>query len=325
VRAIQNDSGITVHAKQREGILNAIQRTLTTGDYGLSQRAVSKWYRGMVRSAGGWRPPQEQVLESLHYNRGSISSLVSQAPQHVKGLLNSTARETLTRHGDKNYGLKMLVHDWKQDTIWLGLPRRQRARAIARVHKVQVAALRRLASRPDPDGRLAAAAVSGFVRHSGLMDVVSRSLGLPMLEVYDPRANFDATMAQAAQILQRAYMKGAAGKTGGTNVTSFFGGLGGAKKVKKGTSDFIWKGKDGLLNKKQIYFSSKRWGAGKKDRLLQGYRKQKDKRFQIRDPHDLGRLLKDPPLVVNPPKSKGMQTTPKLKKDCWAGNCNVQL
>ncbi|MCC6747619.1 MAG: hypothetical protein IT371_08180 [Deltaproteobacteria bacterium] len=159
----------------REAAVNAIQRSLITGHYGLPPSALVAWCGELFR-ANYLRGPVEDRLAALHYNR-PFGKLWASAPAFVKGTLASAeARTRLEEATQTNLGARLLLHDWKHDTTWLGLNRPQRVRALERVHRAQRAALVDVARGVEVDK-----CVRRFVRESGLVEEVGRSLGIPDL------------------------------------------------------------------------------------------------------------------------------------------------
>lgn len=168
VRAINTRHG---SAEQRTAWLNALQRGLITGHYGIGPETLRSWHGARFRNTKTTDDEAESLV-NLHYNRPNYL-LMQQLPRDLREKLPQRVANAITNAADQNYGLKMLLHDWSADTIWLALPKPQRAAAKQRVIDAQRVALKWMT-----DGDSIENALKFFVRRSELLEVVARSLGI---------------------------------------------------------------------------------------------------------------------------------------------------
>lgn len=151
--------------------VDAVQKGLLSGKYGLKRSAFQGWHDAAV-GEGGVRA-QGNALSRLHYNR-PVRELIESAPDDVKAALRGGAGNRIRAEGEKAYGLKMLVHDWSADPALAGDTAGQK-----RIRTAQIKALGRLAAGGD-----AHQVTLEFVKGSGLYDTFAKSIGMddPALE-----------------------------------------------------------------------------------------------------------------------------------------------
>jgi hypothetical protein len=151
----------------RERWLDAIQRTLASGDYGLPRSSWRRWMATRLPEEPGARG---DALAALHYNR---SDVLETAPKELLDMLTPALRDKLEAHGSEDYALRMLVHDWSRDSLWLALPEARRAAAQAEIRRAQRRALAKLRN-----GNPSHEVVREFASTSGLLEHAARSLGM---------------------------------------------------------------------------------------------------------------------------------------------------
>jgi hypothetical protein len=164
-----NRSETVAQRSVRETWLDSMQRSLNTGHWGINKSELDSW----AKNKAGNNP--EGAVVRLHYN-SDMGSLLARVP---RALLNEAkaVRARIGALAEKNYAAKMLIHDWSGDTSFLALPAAERDPARARVVNAQRRALKAMAT-PRAD---VPSIIKTFIRESGLLDVVGRSLGMDAL------------------------------------------------------------------------------------------------------------------------------------------------
>jgi hypothetical protein len=168
----------TMSAERREAWLDTIQLSLATGHLGIARRDLQGWYAQQLGERAGQVWAENRMLGRLHYNR-PLGELLVDAPVHVKRELNDHSIAYLKKHAGKNYGLKMLLHDWRNDTIWLGLSESDRSKALRRVESAQKRALSNVGF--SEDGKV----IRTFILLARLVPAVQRSLGFELVKRFD--------------------------------------------------------------------------------------------------------------------------------------------
>jgi hypothetical protein len=150
---------------------NAVQKGVLTGSYGIPRAAAGEWHERHVGSGPRTLDRQNEVLARLHYNRG-VDNLLADAHATLRPLLTPQVTHVLDEYGEKNYGVKMLVHDWSDDPALGG-----DTAAQAQVLAAQQHALRALGAGPV-DAQGLKSVIHTFVSDSGLYKAFGRSIGM---------------------------------------------------------------------------------------------------------------------------------------------------
>jgi hypothetical protein len=165
---------------RREGWLDAIQRSLYTGHYGINPGSLKRWYKQNV--PGGSVAAETDLLNGLHYrhyvSRGGNYVLdrgqpVIEVAAHSERAMGRRVAARLPDLIERNYGVGMLIHDWSLDTMWLDVPRVERRAALLRIEKAQRRALGQLERGAD-----AKRVMRDFVTRTNLLGYTARSLGI---------------------------------------------------------------------------------------------------------------------------------------------------
>jgi hypothetical protein len=168
VRAIVGSPGEPQEQRRyRETWLDALQRTLASGDYGIPR---SRWKRYLANEMPDHPADRARALEALHYNRADV---LDRGPAELAPFLTDRVKGIIEGRGHESYGLRMLVHDFSRDTIWLTLPEGEREAARQRVLDAQRRALQAL-----EQGIETPRVVKDFALSSGLLEQTGRSLGM---------------------------------------------------------------------------------------------------------------------------------------------------
>jgi hypothetical protein len=162
----------TLHKKDgnRGKFVDAVQKGILTGHYGLRRSVMQKWHKANVPKASNdnaYVQKQSSVLGALHYSR-PIAQLLDGAPTSRHGMLTTKVKQQLSEHAETHYGLKMLVHDWSKDPALMG-----NAKAQSKVLTAQKAGLDALA-RGEKPGRI----IASFADRSGLYEAFTKSIGM---------------------------------------------------------------------------------------------------------------------------------------------------
>jgi hypothetical protein len=161
VRTLSKD-----RVQSRDVFVDAVQKGLLTGKYGLARSTFARWHDAAVGESAT-ASAQGRALAGLHYNR-SVGALLADAPADLQAALGGKAGQRIRAEADKAYGLKMLVHDWGRDPALGG-----DAAARRTVRAAQLKGLERLAAGADAHD-----VTRRFVKESGLYDTFSRSIGM---------------------------------------------------------------------------------------------------------------------------------------------------
>lgn len=159
--------------KEMGTFVDAVQRGVLTGHYGVKSNQMQRWHAKNVGKKGKgsrrYLKKQGEVLSGLHYNR-SVGKLLSGASAEIKPLLTDKVKTALQEKADKHYGLKMLIHDFSRDPALQGSGKgKQRAKVL----EAQKEGLRALERGGDPSK-----IVRNFAKNSGLYEVYARSIGM---------------------------------------------------------------------------------------------------------------------------------------------------
>ena len=158
-------------AQRGDRFVDALQKGVLTGRYGLARSRIEAWQRRALDPAVLGHPPtiadESRALARLHYNR-PIEAALADAPNDLRDALTPRVEKRLRREAETSYGLKMLVHDWSADPALAG-----NRRAIDRVRQAQRKALSALER-----GAADAVVVGNFVKESNLYQVFAESIGM---------------------------------------------------------------------------------------------------------------------------------------------------
>ena len=113
------------------------------------------------------------LLGQLHFNR-AYSELFAQGPAYLGRVLTNPLQRRLIELSEANQALKMLVHDWRRDTVWADMRAKERKTRQGQVINAQLAGLRAIAA-----GKDATTVMAHFVKDSGLQAVFDRAQGIP--------------------------------------------------------------------------------------------------------------------------------------------------
>jgi hypothetical protein len=203
---------------RREAFLGAVQRAVVTGHHGIAPERFASWLDQQMRARRHLGAAAEtDLLMTLHYRPGSpVSAFLNDDQLAFLGTLHATdlrrgrirpwivataieryhseLRRKMTQADVDNQALYLLAHDWSNDTIWLGVPAREKTVALQRIRAAQFDAARdipRWAHRPDEVHVI----LANFVRSSGLLYYTARSLDMePARQLCDmpllPRKNW---------------------------------------------------------------------------------------------------------------------------------------
>jgi hypothetical protein len=157
--------------------VDAVQLSLATGSYGLKQRPLRRWFLrhfGKVKDDIGG---QNEVLAGLHYNR-DFNEMLDKPPAHLVRYLTPQVKALFRRNKD-NFAIKMLIHDWSSDSIWLSLTPGLRRAAIEQTRQAQLEVLDKL--QKNLSSAWLARMVGHFLRATKLIECTGRSLGMNQL------------------------------------------------------------------------------------------------------------------------------------------------